>query len=459
MSIYSSLNVGVNGINAQSNKIAVISQNISNTSTVGYKSTEATFKDIISYGPGSPVYSPSGAQGGARLLANQPGNLLTTASSTDLAVQGNGMFVVNDDPSSLANLRYTRAGAFSQDENGNFRNTAGFYLKGWRLDSSGNLAAGLSGTVDASTAASSLETVNVATISATPVATTAVAISANLKASETAEAPGTYDPADETKNMSSGAVPPQFTKPFNIVDANGVTHQFTMGFVKTNINTWSVEVYAQNLSELGGSATTKQIAAGTVTFNGDGTLASVSPSLTGPVPVTWSDGAAASSITFNYGTAGQPFGTPGATVIGRADGLSQFDSAYDLRSLDQNGTSVGKLSNVTVDDEGYLTANYDNATTKRLFKIPLAQFRDPTQLSTQTGDVFSQTVDSSSPYYVATGQSAYGKVIGSSLEQSNVELEHQLTDLVIAQRAYQANTNTVTTTNEMLQSLTQMLGN
>lgn len=463
MSIFSSFHVGVNGINAQANKIGVISDNISNVNTVGYKQTESTFQSLINYDPSmfdgnAGVYSPSGVVSKSRTLVGAQGLLANTTSSTDLAVSGNGLFIVSDSATTNTKLLYTRAGAFKQDLNGDLKNEAGYFLKGWRLDDNGDLPAALNTTpLSSGTALSSLSTINIAQISGTPKATDLVSISANLKASQTAIDPLLYDPADETKNMAGGAVSPQFERPFTLVDSTGKAHDFTMGYVKTGTNTWAVEIYAKNLSDLAGTPTTKQVASGNVTFNGDGSLASVSPALTGPVPITWStSGSVPSAVTFNFGTAGLPFGTPNATVIGRTDGLSQFDSAYDMHFLDQNGNEAGKLSSISVDGEGYLSALYDNDTSKRLYKIPLAQFRDPSQLEVLTGNVFAETTNTGNPSFVSNNQVGLGKIFANSLEQSNVVLESQLTDLIIAQRAYQANDKTVTTTDNLLQNLNEM---
>ena len=467
MSIFSAFNVGVNGINAQSTRIGTISDNISNVNTVGYKQADTNFESLLNYDPhlysgNSGVYSPSGAIAKTRTLIGGQGILNPTTNSTDIGVSGNGLLVVKaapDGDNTTNNLLYTRAGAFTPDLAGNLKNTSGYFLQGWRLDADGNLPAGLdTSTLDTGTALSSLETINIAKISDTPRATTLVSLSANLDATQTAIDPTAYDATDETKNMASGSITPQYSQDVKIIDSTGAAHNFTIGFVKTAINTWSVEVYAKSITDLGGTPTTKQIATGTITFNGeDGTPASISPSLTGPIAINWSNAAAdPGEVSFNYGTAGQPFGTPGATVIGRTDGLTQLSSAYNLRSLDQNGTEAGNLENVSIDNEGYVSAVYDNDTSRRLFKIPLAQFRDPDQLTSISGNVYTENSSTGNPSFVAINQSTQGKVVGNTLEQSTVQLEEQLTDLVIAQRAYQASTNTVTTTNEMLQSLNTM---
>ncbi|MBY0406391.1 MAG: flagellar hook-basal body complex protein, partial [Rickettsiales bacterium] len=148
---------------------------------------------------------------------------------------------------------------------------------------------------------------------------------------------------------------------------------------------------------------------------------------------------------------------PNVTIVGRDDGLSQYDAIFEERFLDQDGVEAGSLKSVTVDEEGYVIASYSNDTSERVFKIPLAQFRDPSLLASFAGNVYAESIDTGAPTFVGVNQVANGKILASSLEQSTVILEEQLTNLIIAQRAYQANTNTITTSDSMLQRLDQML--
>ncbi|NBO19184.1 MAG: flagellar hook basal-body protein, partial [Proteobacteria bacterium] len=129
MSIYSALNVGVSGVQSQSRRLSVISDNISNVNTVGYKQAEASFANIVAYDVAS-TYSPGGVRASSRVLAGSNGLLRPTNNGTDLGISGDGMFVVSESAKTLSNLRYTRAGAFQTDKNGNLVNEGGFYLLG-----------------------------------------------------------------------------------------------------------------------------------------------------------------------------------------------------------------------------------------------------------------------------------------------------------------------------------------
>ncbi len=266
-----------------------------------------------------------------------------------------------------------------------------------------------------------------------------------------------YDPGDPTKNIASGTITAQFSRPIRVYDSLGTGHDLSMSFIKTDVNTWAVEVYAATASEVTTALPNGQIVTGAITFNGDGSLQSIDSALANPVDITWNNGAVSSNITFDWGTAGSPFGTPNASAIGKTDGLSQFNSAYKVNFVNQNGAPVGDLTSVAITEEGFVVASYSNGQTQNLFKIPLADFANPNQLQTSSGNVFLQSSESGEVNLRQSGSSGVGKIASSSLEQSNVELADQLTDMIVAQRAYQANTKVISTTDQLLSQLNDIL--
>ncbi|MFW0777613.1 MAG: flagellar hook-basal body complex protein [Rickettsiales bacterium] len=266
-----------------------------------------------------------------------------------------------------------------------------------------------------------------------------------------------YDPTDSTKNMASGAIPAQFSRPIRVFDSLGTGHDLSVNFIKIGINTWATEVFALPASDITTALPDGQLTSGTIVFNGDGSLRSLSSGLSADISVSWTNGAEASTIAFDWGTQGQPFGTPGATNIGLSDGLSQFDSAYRVNFVNQNGAPVGELSSVAIDENGFIIASYSNGETQRLFKIPLADFANPDQLLSTSGNVFAETSESGAVNLAEAGTSGVGEVVSSSLEQSNVELADQLTDMIVAQRAYQANTKMIQTSDQLLEELNRII--
>ena len=279
-----------------------------------------------------------------------------------------------------------------------------------------------------------------------------------------------YDPTGVVgKNMASGDITAQFSRNVRVYDGLGTGHDIRFSYIKIAQNRWRVEVHAIPATDIVTRAplVNGQIAVGELDFNGDGTLRSISPTLptipnlsgsSATVPVGWVNGSVPSNLSFNFGTAGLPFGTAGATSIGLSDGLSQFDSAYNVNFANQNGAPVGELQGVAIDSKGIVIASYSNGQTQSLFQLPLAQFANPNGTQAISGNVYSQTRDSGEVNLREAGTNGTGAVVASTLEQSNVDLAQQLTDLIVAQRSYQANTQVIKTTSELLQQLNQITG-
>lgn len=266
-----------------------------------------------------------------------------------------------------------------------------------------------------------------------------------------------YDPTGALGgNMASGDIVAQFSRNVRIYDSLGSGHDIRFSFIKIAQNTWAVEAHAIPETDVNTSLVDGQIATGTIVFNGDGTLRSVSESLLNPISINWRNGAVASNVSLDLGTAGLPFGTAGATSIGQADGLSQFDSGYNVQFANQNGAPVGELVSVAITETGLVIASYSNGETQALYQLPIADFANPDGLRAITGNVFTQTRESGEVNLRISGTNGTGTVVSAALEQSNVDLAEQLTDMIVAQRSYQANTRVIKTTDELLEQLNQI---
>jgi flagellar hook protein FlgE len=453
MSALSSLFIGISGVQAQSNKIASIADNLANINTVGYKKSGVLFHNLLG-NDSVRNYSAGGAGGFARHLNNGQGIITGTTSSTDIAISGKGYFPVRPTALATSGLLYTRAGSFTEDLNGDLYNGAGFYLQGWRLTNEA-LPAGLDADlVDSGAGSAALETVNVRNIADVDIPTTTVSFIGNLTASKPiyAGVPA-YDPTDPLADMSNGIIPPTSTKPVSIITSLGDTKTLTAGFLKTGPNTWAVEIYADNAAELGTASA--QVASGTLTFNGDGTLASVSGGLTAAIGVTWapvapSTDSGTNSITFNWGTAG-------ALGTGLSDGLAQLDAPFRA-TANQNGFAAGSLRSISFTNDGFVVANYNNGTAQKVFKIPLAEFPEQDQLQGLSGNVFAETAASGDVSFTQPGDGGFGTIYESALESSNVDTAEELTEMIVAQRNFQFNTRIIDTADKMLETANQMLG-
>lgn len=272
---------------------------------------------------------------------------------------------------------------------------------------------------------------------------------------------GILGPAYDTsgavgKNLASGDITAQFSRTTRVYDALGTGHDLRFSYLKTANNEWALEIHAVTPGEVNTTLVDGQVAVGTIQFNGDGTLRNVSSSLTKPITINWTNGAVASTVTFDFGTAGQPIGYTGTLPVGDTNGLSQFDSAYDVKFINQNGAPVGELVSVAIDKEGFVIASYSNGETQNLYKLPVADFNNPDGLRSISGNVFSQTRDSGDVNLREAGKSGTGTITSQALEQSNVDLAEQLTDMIVAQRAYQANTRVISTSDQLLDKLTQL---
>lgn len=267
-----------------------------------------------------------------------------------------------------------------------------------------------------------------------------------------------YDAGATTgQNLASGDLDAQFSRSLRMYDALGAAHDMTMAIIKIADNIWAMEIYAVPSGDISSSLVDGQIATGTVQFNGDGTLRSVSNGLSSAITINWTNGAVPSTITFDWGTQGQPVGTENTSDIGGTDGLSQFSSDYNVAFVEQNGSQVGELISVSIDEDGIVTASFSNGETQDLYKIPLADFANPNGLNSISGNVFSQTRNSGEVNLRAAGTNGTGSVVSATLESSNVELSEQLTDLIVAQRAYQSNTKAITTSNSLLEELNSLI--
>lgn len=435
MTLFGTLYSGASGLAAQSRSLGMISDNIANVNTTGYKGATAQFATLVTRQAGTASYAPGGVRAFTAFNVTKQGLVQSTDSSTDAAISGNGFFVVNANADGTGEQLYTRAGSFLSDHLGNLRTPSGFYLQGWALDADEQI-------VDINT----LETVNIRSISGVAIATTRVEIGANLD-STTSPYTGAYTSGDlELYAFSSGTlgVQPHFRRDIRIFDSLGEAHTVTLAFLNTGANTWEVELYGDRADLDSGTHPTGLLASGTVTFNGDGSLASVTGSIASAVTSDWANGADDSSIAFDLGT------------VGETDGLAQFASANDVAFVLQNGAEVGQLNRVSIDEDGYVVASFTNGAERKIYRLPIATFANPSGLDPRTGNVFAET-DASGEYNLRlAGTGGAGRLTPSALEMANVDLADEFTRMIVTQRAYTANARVISTVNEMLDELMQI---
>jgi flagellar hook protein FlgE len=431
MSLYGALNIGVAGLSANSAALSATSSNIANVNTVGYKDETANFETFLN-APGLVGNASAGVAAVIGQDVTSQGLPTQTSSPTDLSISGNGFFVVSTNAGGTGTQEYTRAGSFTPDASGNLKNSAGLYLLGYQLDSSGNIP----------TNTSQLSLINVTNLAGKAEATSTMTVQANLDSTSTVDS--TYVAGD----MASGAATPDFQRTINVYDSQGGIQPVTMSFIKTGANQWAYEAsYAGSASNL---SSANPIATGTMSFNTDGSLANVNgaapASGTFNLTIPWaaSTGLASQTIAVNLGTAGS------------TSGLTQFDTPSSFTGANPDGSPFGSVTGVTVASDGTVTAQFSNGLSQDVYKIPLATFASPDGLGQVTGDAYVATKGSGAADVNLANTGPAGTIASNSLEASTVDLATEFTNLITTQRAYSASARIVTTADQMLQELEQL---
>lgn len=260
-----------------------------------------------------------------------------------------------------------------------------------------------------------------------------------------------YDPGSTSYNMASGSVSAQFSRNIQIYDSLGAGHDFRMAFLKTGVNQWAVELYAINSSDVITNNSDGLVASGTLTFNGDGSLQAVTGTIASDVTVNWaaSVGAIDNTVSVNLGTAGT-LGT------GQTDGVRQFDSSYNVEFADQNGVSAGQFTGISIDENGYVSANFSNGEVKQIYQIPIVVIANPNLMKEASGNVYSTTQGSGDPNLKVVGIGGAGNIVPKALEGSNTDLAEELTRMIPTQTAYNASAKVITTAKELFDALNRI---
>ncbi len=466
MSLNSALAAGASGLLANSNALAAISDNIANVNTIAYKRTTTSFAPLVETQGNSNTYSAGGVSSNSRQLVSEQGLLQSSSSATDIAISGSGFFVVTEKAQNLdiTDPRlFTRNGAFTPDENGDLRNTAGFYLQGWPVQADGSVNPD-------PTDVTALETVNVSAIGGTAEATSRMQVNANLQSGTPANPNiGTYN--STTNNMATGAVTPDFQSSVQMFDSQGNLRAVNFAFIKTaNPNEWLAEVYvtpAANVTNTNPLAN-GQLATGTVTFTSSGVFDPGASTLPTQLAIGAFDGTApldplgnpiATNVDWAAGTgvAAQvislDLGGPNST-----GGITQLSTVSTLLSSSVDGSAFGALDGVQIDDSGEVLARFTNGVIRKVYQLPVATFLNPDGLQTQrSGGALVVSQDSGQFTLQEAGIGGAGAISPNSLENSTVDLANEFTGMIITQRAYSAASRVITTADEMLDELIRII--
>jgi len=413
MSLYGVLRTGVSGMNAQSTKLGTIADNIANAGTTGYKAASTQFSALI-LDSGTNAYNSGAVATDIRHAISQQGSLTYTTSVSDLGIQGNGFLIVAD-PNGEPFL--TRAGSFITDAStGNFVNAGGFTLLGYALDD-GNPNAVLNGV-------GNLSPVNMTDRNLQAVASTAGMFTVNLPANEPVQAGNT---------PSDNAIDSAYTVKSSIVGYDNIGNAVTLDVFVTKVATgpdqWEVAIFDQSTAPAGGGFpyTAGPLATQTLDFDAVGQLASASV-ISIPVP-------------------------NGDTLDLDFAGSTQLATAFTPLNVTVNGNAPASINGIVIDKDGFVYATYENGSRIPAFRIPLATVQSPDNLQPIPGDAFTITTESGDIQIGFPTEGGRGKLVSGSLEQSNVDMASELTDMIVAQRDYTANSKVVQTSSELLDVL------
>lgn len=392
MSLYGMMRTGVSGMEAQSNRLGTVADNIANSGTTGYKRAYTEFSSLILPGE-EGSYSSGAVKTTIRNAISSQGVLQFTSSTTDLAIDGTGFFVVQDQ----AGTPYlSRGGAFVPDGQGNLINAAGQYLLGYSYENGepAPVTNGFNG----------LEIVSIADFEITAAASTQGSFAANL--------PAMAEVGDTEKTS------------FVLYDNLGREVLVDVVFTKTAEDAWRIDLTNQAGGDPSGSID--------ITFDPDN----------GNVNLP-------AEMTFD-------FPDPGDTFTFDFSGMTQLATAYTYSPPTIDGSSPSPIEEIRISDDGIVSALYKNGRTKDLYRIPLASVQSPDQLDVLPGNVYQQSSDSGDIRIGFANQGDLGSVVSGALEGSNVDIAEELTNMIQSQRNYTANSKVFQTGADLLDVLVNL---
>ena len=427
MSLLSSLYSSASGLGAHGNAMDVVSDNIANVNTVGYKAGRGRFEDVLGATVANASVAGAAGQGsrlaGVAQVFNQ-GALLGTGIATDLAIQGDGFFVTRGALQGIDSTFFTRAGQFHLDAQGQLVDPAGLRVQGYSADANGNIGTVLGDLAVPPTAA------------VPPQATVNVDFSANLDGGATIPPAWDINDPGGTSNFSSSVT---------VYDSLGGAHTVDVYFRQSAAGTWEWHALVDGGEITGGTAgVPEEEASGTLTFTTDGYLDT--------------ETTAASSFDFVGATPGQAiafdFGDSITTDGGTGQsGVTAYAAASSVSHIGQDGYASGALAGVQVGEDGVITGTFTNGERRTLGQVAVARFRNNEGLVRAGSGYWVAAEASGNPLIGEAGTGGRGSIAAGSLEQSNVDMAQEFVNLIAYQRGFQASSRTVRTADEMLTEL------
>ena len=412
----SAFSIPLSGLASSADSLNVIGNNLANLNTDGYKDQTLNFSDVFNgmqgvSGNGDPIQVGSGVQVGGETSNFTNGSVSSTGISSNMALQGNGFFVVND----VANKEtsYTRDVDFSVNSQGQLCDTSGELVMGYPA---------VNGVISTSATLAPISVNQASNIPA--VATTTFQMNTNLDASATA---GTT-----------------FSSPIAVYDSLGDSHNLDVQYTNTGANSWSYSISIPG-ADVGSAAASQTVGSGTLTFNSSGQLTSPSGSITGINITGLADGAANMNLSWNLaGTSGSPT-------------LTQEDSTSATSATSQDGYGVGALTGYTVLSDGTVQGQFSNNQTMSLGQVAVASFANAQGLQQIGNNDLQSTFASGAAVVGQAGAAGNGTITGGAIEESNVSLSTEFANMIVAQQGYEANAKVLTTMDQVSQATIQLI--
>ena len=418
MSLYGMMRTGVSGMNAQANRLSTVADNIANSGTTGYKRSSTEFSSLIIPSV-TGNYTSGGVTTTIRSSISQQGDLKYTSSGSDLAINGDGFFVVQN---SSGTPYLTRAGSFVPDGEGRLVNAAGYYLMGYSFANGppSPTANGFGG----------LEMVSIAQEELIAVPSTQGLFTANLPV----DAAAVTNPALLPSANGAGATPTQKAS-LVVYDNLGSEVMLDIHYTKTGANTWEVAVFNQAGAAPGAPfpyAAGSLLTTATLTFNGTtGALTSPAAGINIAVP----NGAA-----FNLDISK----------------MTQLGMEYTELRVEANGNAPSGIESVEIGSDGTMYAQYKNGSFRELYRIPLANVQSPDMLTALPGNLYTPSANSGDLQMGFPGTGGLGSMISGALENSNVDIAEELTNMIESQRSYTANSKVFQTGADLMDILVNL---
>jgi len=415
MSLYGMMRTGVSGMNAQANRLSAVADNIANSDTTGYKRSSAEFSTLVMPGTGG-AYNSGGVTTTIRSAISTQGVMTYTTSVSDLAVNGNGFFVVQD---ASGTPYLTRAGSFVPDAQGRLVNAAGYQLMAYSY-ANGEPAATANGF-------EGLVPVQISDQQMTATPSTEGNFTGNLPAGATPPSgplPSTNDPNA------------QYTSKTSLVayDNLGNKKLLDVYFTNTGAGTWQASVFDQSKATPGTSFPYTGGALGSANLTFDTT--------TGKLTGT---------------TTGVSFTVPGGSTLDLdLSQLTQLGTGFTVADAKVNGNAPSSIQKVQIGQDGVIYAQFEDGSTKALYKIPLADVQSPDNLTALPGNVYVQSTDSGAVHIGFANEGKLGSIVSGALENSNVDIAEELTNMIAAQRSYTANSKVFQTGSDLMDVLVNL---